>query len=96
MPEMTSDKHWHLDRKVPIFLIFAILVQTAVLASFIGSLDNRVSHLETAQVLRGDERDRLVVLEVQMRAIHDTLIRIERQLERNDRAAREHRDAPKN
>lgn len=89
MPEITADKRWHIDRRVPIGIIItfsiAILAQTAVLSSFIGRLDTRVAQLETAQGMRSDERDRLVTLEVQMRAIHESLLRIERRMDRDDR-----------
>ena len=80
-----ADNRWHLDRKVPLGIIAAIFLQTIVLAAYIGSLDNRVAQLELAQVNRADERDRLITLETQVRAIHDTLIRIERRMEQGDR-----------
>lgn len=82
MPGVTSDNGWHLDKRVPLGIIAAIFVQTAILGYFIGSLDNRVAQLETAQVSRADERDRLITLETQIRGVYDTLIRIERRLER--------------
>lgn len=42
-----KDRAWHLDKKVPIALIIAILMQTATAAAYITRMDSRLSELET-------------------------------------------------
>jgi len=37
---------WHLDKRVPIGLIAAILMQTIALGFWMGSLDSRISSIE--------------------------------------------------
>ena len=41
-----ADEPWHLDKRVPIALIFAILVQTGGAFWFAASLDGRIGVLE--------------------------------------------------
>ena len=40
------NEHWHLDKRVPIGLIAAILMQTIALGFWMGSLDSRISSIE--------------------------------------------------
>ncbi len=47
MGEPENDKAWHLDRRVPLALIFAILVQTAGAFWWASSISSRVANLET-------------------------------------------------
>lgn len=88
MPEVRSNGNWTLDKRVPLGIIMAIVVQTIALGMYIGSLDARVAQIEQNLASRVDHRDRLVVLETQMTSIHDTLLRIERRLETDDTDAR--------
>lgn len=46
----SEDREWHLDKKVPIALIFSIVVQTGVIVWWGARLDARVGNLE-----KGDE-----------------------------------------
>ena len=39
---------WHLDRKVPLSIIIAILIQTSALIVWGAKLDGRVAHVETS------------------------------------------------
>ena len=48
---MTSTE-WHLDKRVPIGLILAILVQTAALGIWLGDLNSRVSSIEHSRYTR--------------------------------------------
>ncbi len=78
-----ADTGWHLDKKVPIALIIAIIVQTAVAVAFIARLDSRVSHLEEADSRAADENvsERLAVVESQLVGVGDTTDRIERKVD---------------
>ena len=52
------DTRWHLDKRVPIGLIGAILVQTISFVWFISKIDSRVSSLESWVVMQRDRDDR--------------------------------------
>ena len=49
-------EHWHLDKKVPVGIIVAMLMQFAGGLWFLSKLDSRVYSLETAAVMQR-ERD---------------------------------------
>jgi hypothetical protein len=44
---MTYEERWHLDRKVPIGIMFALVLQTLVIIIWATRLDSRVGVLET-------------------------------------------------
>lgn len=49
---------WHLDKRVPITLIVAILVQSAGFVWFISKMDSRIVALETANNVQKERDDR--------------------------------------
>jgi hypothetical protein len=72
---MTLDHEdgWHLDKKVPISIIAAMLVQLAAALWFVSKLDARVIALETALIAQ-HERD---ALQDKASNDSDTLIRMQ-------------------
>lgn len=68
-----TDSKWHLDKRVPIALIFAIGVQTFGIAWWGATLTNRVSTLEEKAALSGPQGERLARVEENIRAIKDNL-----------------------
>jgi Tfp pilus assembly protein PilO len=58
MPPTPSDNGWHLDKKVPISIIVAMLAQFAGGLWFISKLDSRVGALED-RIASQRERDNL-------------------------------------
>jgi hypothetical protein len=68
---------WHLDRRVPIALIAAILVQTAAFGFWVGGLVARVGQVERWQAENARVDARLAVLEAQTGAIVRILERLE-------------------
>jgi len=83
---------WHLDKRIPIALVFAILVQTAGIGIWVGTLQSRVSSIEARQseniaMLSGltqtriQTGERLATLEENARTIRSLLERIDRKLE---------------
>lgn len=52
-----DDKAWHLDKRVPIALIFTLLVQTGSIVWWARGLDARVAVLEAEAVGRPARRD---------------------------------------
>lgn len=66
MSEEKNDSQWHLDKRIPLALIFAILVQTATGFWWASGIDSQVSR-NTAQIDR-------------MHTIEQTLARIDERL----------------
>ncbi len=86
------DRHWHLDRKVPLILIFAILCQTVAAFWYGGQLTNRVHNVEQEQeeiderldridLAAANRGERLARIEEGQRSIKDLLSRIYRKLD---------------
>ena len=40
-------EEWHLDKRIPIGIIFTIIAQTVILGYWLGSLEQRVSSMES-------------------------------------------------
>ena len=82
---MTDDimHEWHLDRRVPIALIFAIAVQTGAGLIWAGAAGERIRHLETQAGLSTGMTERLVRVEEQIGFARASLDRIERKLDRD-------------
>lgn len=81
IPPDPASGSWHLDKRVPIALIVAILVQTAVIASSYGSLLTRVEALErngsTIAINSAADRERLVRIDTTVAGIDRRLERLE-------------------
>ncbi len=58
MTENTYDR-WHLDRKVPIGIIAAIILQTFAILIWATKLDSRVGYLESTQPTQDLRLERL-------------------------------------
>ncbi len=97
-----DENHWHLDKRVPVALILAIMVQTIGAVWWAASLSARVDALErdwarfaaVAARLRVQE-DRQTRADVRLQSLYDRLERIDRKLdmllERQRPATREKR-----
>lgn len=69
MPDQNPLTGWHLDKKVPLALIFALVMQTGAFAMWVGSINTRVDALENRQVALEDLRDRMIRVEVLLEAL---------------------------
>ena len=78
MPTRLTDDGWHLDKKVPIGIIAAMLMQFAGGLWFISKLDARILALEAGATAQ-HERD-----ERQDNSSKEALGQLHRQLERID------------
>jgi hypothetical protein len=74
------DGSWHLDKRVPVALLTAILVQSAAFGFWVGGLAARVVHVEQWQSDNRSVDARLAVLEAQTAEIKRMLGRIEDRL----------------
>lgn len=82
---------WHLDKRVPLAMIFAIVVQTIGLVAFVARLETRVTHLEASEARAAsmDLSGRIIKVETQLSGLNETTDRIEEKLDRLiDRSAR--------
>lgn len=50
---MEKPEHWHLDKRVPIALIFAIFVQSATAVWWAASISERMEQIERRQAAAG-------------------------------------------
>lgn len=78
---MTQDRHWHLDRKVPLALIITIAAQTGTFIWWAASLSERVNVLERSAVLYAPQADRLTRMEVKIEGVEKVMLRLERLIE---------------
>jgi hypothetical protein len=83
MPE--DDKHWTLDRKVPVAIVVTIALQTCGIVWWASGLDHRVTALETHRLATASQPDRLTRLEVSLDHIRQSLERVERAIIRKER-----------
>ncbi len=67
---------WHLDKRIPIALVVAIIVQTASIMFWVGSIDTRVAMLEGAQAANTDVRERVIRIEEQLKHIREGIDRL--------------------
>lgn len=63
-----------IDKRVPISLIFAVLVQLFAIAYFFGGLSTRVTSLEAVAATTPPVLQRLSKVEAQVEDIHDYLL----------------------
>ena len=69
---------WHLDKRVPITIVFMLMVQTAALIIYITRLDARVEYLERRVIVSEQTDLRAATAE---RALSTQLTRIEERVE---------------
>ena len=72
-----DDRHWHLDRRVPIALIITIVMQTVGIVWWAASLSERVTVLEQQFNGMTTHQARIVRLEEKQNAVYQRLDRIE-------------------
>jgi len=81
--QMTDDpRKWHLDKRVPIALILAILIQTAGALTWAGAAAERINQLERQVIDGSDLGERTARLEEQVAFSRASLERIEGKLDR--------------
>lgn len=83
MTRSKDDGQWHLDKKVPIALIFAIIGQTVAAAWFASALSTRVDQLERQANASSPQAERIVRLEENMKAIQQGITEIKSMIRPN-------------
>ena len=87
MMTIDTDNQWHLDKRVPISIILAMLGQFAGGLWFIARLDARIIALETAQVAQAERDQRQDInhnqsFELLRSDMRDVMTRLDRLIER--------------
>lgn len=81
-----NSNSWHLDKKVPLGLILALLAQTIVITSWgtskFESFNNRITNLEKTDDTQASHENRIIVLEQQFSYIRSDLVEIKNLLQR--------------
>ncbi len=74
----TSNNSWHLDKKVPLSLIFAMLIQAAMVIWAVADIKKDVEILKSRVATQQDRDDR------QDKTLGEVVSRLQTQLERMD------------
>jgi Tfp pilus assembly protein PilO len=74
-------ENWHLDKKVPIALIVALILQFGAWAWWTSKLDSRLTNIEEAQQHQKTHSERLVRLESSKEEVSRRLDKIEGKLD---------------
>lgn len=78
--EDPASERWHLDKRVPIALIAALMLQFAGVVAWGTQMTARVSQLEQIAGNFREDRDRLIRIETDVTAIDRRLERMEDRL----------------
>ncbi len=76
--DMDADARWHLDKRVPIAMIVAIMVQTGGGIWWAATVNARVNAIETSIQSTAPQADRLTRVEVQIEVVKDGVNEIKR------------------
>lgn len=75
---MTRDTEWHIDKRVPLAFLVALVVQTAGFGIWIGRVEARLEHY-AAQASALSARD--LAVETELRRTMEMLVRLETRLQ---------------
>lgn len=78
----TRDDHWHLDKRVPLAMIAALIMQTFAIAWWASATSERVTTLERRMDAAAPQADRLTRVEVKLETVQSGIDEI-KQLIRN-------------
>lgn len=82
MTEAQREKEWHLDRKVTLSLILALLANAGATVWFAAQLDQRVTAIENRQEQWASSPERITKVETQIEGVREGIKRIESKLDR--------------
>lgn len=77
-----DETKWHLDRRVPLALIIAILFQTGAALWWAAGVNARVDHLERQSAINATNPERIVRLETKVDTISQTVVEIKTLIQR--------------
>ena len=81
-PQHPKRGRFDFDRRVPMALVFGFLLQTGGALFWAGSAAQRISEIERETRANESAVERVVRLETEVAAMHETLARIETKIDR--------------
>lgn len=85
MVQAEQREEWHLDKKVPLGIIIALIIQTVtvftIATAWKTSVDSRIGRLEEIISTNSNQGERIIILEQQLKFILESLSRIEKKLD---------------
>jgi len=81
-PQHPKRGRFDFDRRVPMALVFGFLLQTGGALFWAGSAAQRISQIERETRANENAVERVVRLEAEVEAMHETLQRIETKIDR--------------
>jgi len=77
-----SEDSWHLDKRVPIAVIIALLIQAASIIWWASRVESRLAVVERYQHDNSQLSERVVRLEVLLERVDRTISRVERKIDK--------------
>lgn len=66
-------EHWRIDKKIPVSLIFALVIQTVGLVAFVSQLDSRVNQLEKDSVAKEWQAERIIRIDERLTSLQNSM-----------------------
>lgn len=76
----STDKQWHLDRRVPLAMIFTIAMQTFAALWWASGLNARVGYLEAQYATLAPQGGQIIRLQTQLEGIDRNILEIKNAL----------------
>lgn len=76
-----EDKHWKLDRRIPIAVITALLMQIFAAVIWVTELDARVNNIESQSIGTAAVNERFARLEERLESLKESLFVVRHQLD---------------
>lgn len=70
---MQQDKHWHLDKRVPLALIVTLVLQSGAFIWWAAKADSRLEYLERVTNTSAPQVERIIRLESKMDTVVDAV-----------------------
>jgi len=87
---MNQERSFRLDRRIPVALVFAFVLQTGGALFWAGSAAQRILEVERQTQVNSSAVERVVRLEAQVTALHEQLSRIETKIDQLSEPERKH------
>lgn len=75
-------KAWHLDKRVPVAIIFSLILQSAAIVWWASGVTSRLETVERAQGIIVENQKNIIALQSDQRSTATSLVRIETKLDR--------------
>lgn len=69
-------EHWHVEKKIPLALIFAMAVQTVCLIAFLAQLDGRVGRLEKDSEAKNWQAERIIRIDERLTSLQTSMLEL--------------------